>query len=190
MKTKLKTISIMGKPYVTVNSRLKYFREEFIGYKLLSEVISNENGKCLIKATILDDKNIAVATGHGFEDESKGNINKTSYVENCETSAWGRALGNLGIGIDNEVRSYEEMTNAIEGQKAKDARGKKYKEDVCAKVETIKKESLKEMLPECNTVQETIDIWWLLTKKQQEDEETKGWFSARKSQLNDEGIYA
>ena len=45
------------------------------------------------------------------------------------------------------------------------------------------------MLPRCVTVQETIDIWWLLTKKQQEDVETKGWFSARKSQLNDEGIY-
>ena len=180
----------MGKPYVTVNSRLKYFREEFIGYKLLSEVISNENGKCLIKATILDDKNIAVATGHGFEDESKGNINKTSYVENCETSAWGRALGNLGIGIDNEVRSYEEMTNAIEGQKAKEARGKKYKDSVAAKTQTIRKEDLEKMLPECETHKEmTENLWWLLTKEQQEDKETIGWFSARKSQLNDEGIY-
>jgi len=190
MTTKLKTISIMGKPYVTVNSRLKYFREEFIGYKLLSEVLSNENGKCLIKATILDDKNIAVATGHGFEDESKGNINKTSYVENCETSAWGRALGNLGIGIDNEVRSYEEMTNAIEGQKAKEARGKKYKDSVAAKTQTIRKEDLEKMLPECETHKEmTENLWWLLTKEQQEDKETIGWFSARKSQLNDEGIY-
>ena len=91
MKTKLKTIALKHKnkngvmvetPYVTVNSRLKYFREEFIGYKLLSEVISNEGGKCLIKASVIDDKGEVIATGHGFEDESKGNINKTSYVEN------------------------------------------------------------------------------------------------------------
>ena len=186
MKTKLKTISIMGKPYVTVNSRLKYFREEFIGYKLLSEVISNENGKCLIKATILDDKNIAVATGHGFEDESKGNINKTSYVENCETSAWGRALGNLGIGIDNEVRSYEEMTNVIEGQKAKDARGKKYKDSVCAEKETIKKGNIEELLTDCKTLDEITELKWLLTEKQQADKETQEWFNLRYSQLKDE----
>jgi len=152
----------------------------------LSEVISNENGKCLIKATILDDKNIAVATGHGFEDESKGNINKTSYVENCETSAWGRALGNLGIGIDNEVRSYEEMTNAIEGQKAKEARGKKYKDSVCAKEQTINKDDLKVMLQDCREVDEVIGIWWLMTKEQQADKELKEWFGLRKSQLKDE----
>ena len=176
----------MGKPYVTVNSRLKYFREEFIGYKLLSEVISNENGKCLIKATILDDKNIAVATGHGFEDESKGNINKTSYVENCETSAWGRALGNLGIGIDNEVRSYEEMTNAIEGQKAKEARGKKYKDSVCAKEQTINKDDLEVMLEDCEKLDEITEIKNLLTKEQQADIEIKGWFNLRYSQLKDE----
>jgi hypothetical protein len=189
MKTKLKTIDIKGTPYVTVNSRLKYFREEFIGHKLISEVISNIDGKCLIKATILNDKDIVVATGHAFEDESKGFINKTSYVENCETSAWGRALGCLGIGIDNEVRSYEEMTTALEGQKSKEARTKKYKDDVCAEVETIHKEDLGELLPNCKTVMEVTQIWWLMTKEQQEDKELKGWFTIRKKQLNDEGIY-
>lgn len=186
MTTKLKTIDIKGTPYVTVNSRLKYFREEFIGYKLLSEIISNVDGKCLIKATVLDDNNVVVATGHAFEDESKGFINKTSYVENCETSAWGRALGNLGIGIDNEVRSYEEMTNALEGQKAKEARGKKYKEGIYAKEQTINKEDIRTMLEDCRTLDESVGVWWLLTKKQQDDTEIKEWFTLRKSQIIDE----
>ena len=44
-------------------------------------------------------------------------INETSYVENCETSAWGRALGNFGIGIDTSVASADEVVNATNSQK-------------------------------------------------------------------------
>ena len=36
-------------------------------------------------------------------------INKSSYVENCETSAWGRALANFGIGVDSSIASAEEV---------------------------------------------------------------------------------
>ena len=43
-------------------------------------------------------------------------INKTSFIENCETSAWGRCLGNLGIGIDSSVATYEEVSNALNNQ--------------------------------------------------------------------------
>jgi hypothetical protein len=43
-------------------------------------------------------------------------VNKTSYIENCETSAWGRALGNLGIGIDASIASAEEVITAIAQQ--------------------------------------------------------------------------
>ena len=174
----------MGKPYVTVNSRLKYFREEFIGYKLLSEVISNENGKCLIKATILDDKNIAVATGHACEKDGVGFINRTSHVENCETSAWGRALGNFGIGISAAVASYEEVANAIEQRKPV-TKEKKYKDSVCAKVESINKDNLPDMLENCFNTQEAIDIWWLLTKEQQADKEIQELFKRAKEQLQE-----
>ena len=45
-------------------------------------------------------------------------INKTSYVENCETSAWGRALANFGIGLGTSVASADEVANAIENQKS------------------------------------------------------------------------
>ncbi len=51
-------------------------------------------------------------------EEEKGStfINKTSYVENCETSAWGRALANFGIGLETSVASADEVKNAIANQ--------------------------------------------------------------------------
>ena len=44
-------------------------------------------------------------------------VNKTSYIENCETSAWGRALGNLGIGINESIASAEEVVSAVNEEK-------------------------------------------------------------------------
>ena len=59
------------------------------------------------------------ASGHAEERRGSSFINKTSYVENCETSAWGRALGNFGIGLDTSVASYDEVANAIKNQTTK-----------------------------------------------------------------------
>ena len=42
---------------------------------------------------------------------------QTSFVENCETSAWGRCLANLSIGIDSSIASALEMQNAVRNQK-------------------------------------------------------------------------
>jgi uncharacterized lipoprotein NlpE involved in copper resistance len=60
--------------------------------------------------------NSLLGTGHAYEKESSSFINKTSYIENCETSAVGRALGMAGFGIDTSVCSAEELTNAINNQ--------------------------------------------------------------------------
>lgn len=118
---KLKTVTIKGKEYVEVNERLKFFRseEKYKDYSLESEIIELQNGVVTIKAIIRDCNGVIKATGLAQEKESSSYINKTSYIENCETSAWGRALGNLGIGIDTSVASAEEVENAIENQKAK-----------------------------------------------------------------------
>ena len=51
-----------------------------------------------------------------YEKENSTFINKTSYIENCETSALGRALGIAGFGIDTSVASAEEVQNAINNQ--------------------------------------------------------------------------
>ena len=60
-----------------------------------------------------------MATGIAYEVMGSSYINKTSFIENCETSAWGRALGNLGIGIDTSIASAFEVNNAIIQQETK-----------------------------------------------------------------------
>ena len=72
--------------------------------------------KSVIKASVIDENGRVVATGFAQEDRTSSTINRTSFVENCETSAWGRALGNLGIGIDVSIASAEEMEIAVAKQ--------------------------------------------------------------------------
>lgn len=112
----MKTVDIKGKAYVEVNERIKYFRENYKGWSLESDLLSLDNGVCVIKATIRDENGIVKANGLAYEKENSTFINKTSYIENCETSAWGRALGNLGIGIDTSIASAEEVINAVNNQ--------------------------------------------------------------------------
>lgn len=112
----MKTVSIKGKSYVEVNERLKYFRQNFKGYSLLSEIVELTDEKIVIKARILSPDLIEVANGLAYELSGSSFINKTSYIENCETSAWGRALANFGIGLDNSVASADEVSQAIELQ--------------------------------------------------------------------------
>ena len=70
----------------------------------------------MIKAVITNEEGKVVATGLAEEVKGSSFINKTSYVENCETSAWGRALANFGIGLDTSVASADEVKNAIANQ--------------------------------------------------------------------------
>lgn len=116
---KFKTTNIKGKEYVEVNERIKYFREsgEYKGWSLTSEVFHLDQESCVIKASVINSEGAIVATGFAQEDKSSSYINKTSYVENCETSAWGRALANLGIGIDTSIASSNEVAIAIAKQK-------------------------------------------------------------------------
>lgn len=113
-----KTTNIKGKQYVEVNERIKYFRsaKEFAGWTLTSELISLEPDSCVVRAEIRNAEGMLVATGFAQEDRTSSHINKTSYVENCETSAWGRALANLAIGIDTSIASSDEVAMAIAKQ--------------------------------------------------------------------------
>ena len=115
----MKTINIKGKEYVEVHERLKYFRANYKDYALISEVVDKMDNTVLIKASILDGKGVVKATGLAEEEKGSTFINKTSYVENCETSAWGRALANFGIGLDASVASADEVQNAIVNQDKK-----------------------------------------------------------------------
>ena len=111
--TKLPTVDIKGKKYVLINDRLKYFRENYPNYCLETHLAEVNGESALIRAIIRDDKDRIVATGSAYERADNGFINKTSHVENCETSAWGRALANFGIGIDESIASAHEVANAV-----------------------------------------------------------------------------
>ena len=113
----MKSIKIKGKDYIEVNERIKHFRKEYPNFSLTSEVIEKTPDSVLIRATITNENGVDVATGLAEETKGTTYINETSYVENCETSAWGRALGNFGIGIDTSIASADEVVNAVNNQK-------------------------------------------------------------------------
>lgn len=111
----LGTVDIKGKEYVQVNQRVIAFRKLFPEGSIVTDLIHFGDGVCVVKATVLDDGKV-ISTGLAYEKEGSTFINKTSYLENCETSAVGRALGLLGIGIDTSIASADEMQTAIINQ--------------------------------------------------------------------------
>lgn len=122
--SELLTTNIKGKEYVQVNERVKAFRKVYPTGYINAEMISNAGGVCTFRASVgycvyNEDGTVirhTLATGTAYEKESSSYINKTSYIENCETSAIGRALGFAGFGIDTSIASSEEVVNAIEQQ--------------------------------------------------------------------------
>ena len=115
---KFKTTNIRGKQYVEVNERIKFFRQEdqYKNWTIATEFTVLDGEVAVCKATIADTDGRVVATGHAHEERSGSSINKTSFVENCETSAIGRSLAMLGIGIDTSIASANEVEEAIAKQ--------------------------------------------------------------------------
>lgn len=118
------TVNIKGKEYAPVSERVAAFRGVCPDYAITTEVVSYTDGEWVLKATISDDDGRILATGYASEKVGAGNINRTSALENAETSAVGRALGFLGIGIAASIASADEVTNAaaqLEEIKAREA---------------------------------------------------------------------
>lgn len=112
----IKTVDIKGNDYAQVNDRIKAFRELCPNGTITTDIIELANGVVTMKATVYDEEGKILGTGLAQEKESSSFINKTSYIENCETSAVGRALGFAGIGVDGSMCSAEELVNAITSQ--------------------------------------------------------------------------
>lgn len=141
----LKTIPIKDKDYVPVDERLKAFHKYYYGH-IETEVL--ERDTCIDQLSGKQaERYIVVArvypysfdmeadehtrsrfySGSASEISTQGFINKTSALENCETSAIGRALGIMGIGLDNGVASYQEVKQAKKSQEQAMARSTDYK---------------------------------------------------------------
>ena len=118
-------VNIKGKSYVMVNERVKSIRDEDNEYYIDTSIqsISDDQSLVIMKATLSDKDGSILSSGHAQEDKSDASsmVNSTSHIENCETSAIGRCLGNYGIGIDGSIASAEEVSDAIINQKANEA---------------------------------------------------------------------
>jgi hypothetical protein len=100
--------------YIMVNERIMEFYSKYPEGRIETEIVSNDSGQIVFKAYVFKrfEDSIPSATGHAMEKEGNSFINKNSHVENCETSAVGRALAMLGLSIKKSIASYEEVANA------------------------------------------------------------------------------
>ena len=91
-------INIHGKQYTTVARRVQDFWDAGNEWSITTEILHRDEDVVIMKAVIADDSGRVRATGHAEEWRKSSQINKTSAVENAETSAIGRALACLGYG--------------------------------------------------------------------------------------------
>ena len=113
---KLGTTKIKGKPYVMVNDIVQGFRELYPEGCIETEILEYVEGAyCSVIARCYktEESTRPLATGHAQETVDKNPVNRTSMLENAETSAVGRCLGFLGIGSVESIASADEMNKAL-----------------------------------------------------------------------------
>ncbi len=109
------TVNIHGKEYETVASRVARFRELYkTEYSITTELVSRDETTVVMKAIIASNDQV-IATGYAEENRTSSTINRTSALENCETSAIGRALAAFGM-AGTEYASADEVAQAISNQ--------------------------------------------------------------------------
>lgn len=109
------TVNIRGKDYKLISTRVSEFVEARPDWSIETEIISLDAESVVIKAIIKDESGRVRATGFAEEFRASSNINRTSALENCETSAIGRCLSACGF-AGTEYASAEEVANAITNQ--------------------------------------------------------------------------
>jgi hypothetical protein len=97
--------------YEPVEVRIARFYGDHATGRVLTDLIAYGDGNYVVKATVYRDaEDIPAATGYAQESVTQRGVNSTSALENCETSAIGRALANLGYATKGKRASREEMT--------------------------------------------------------------------------------
>ena len=119
-------VPIKGKDYKLIVQRVKEFRDAHPDWGMHSEVIHHDSERVIVKVWITDTDNRVRGTGLAEEDRGASRINETSAMENCETSAFGRALASVGFGGDVSYASADEVINAINTQDAEVAKDHKH----------------------------------------------------------------
>lgn len=109
---KNKAVDIKGKKYILVSDRVLYFNETYPKGYIQTELLSEpQDTRVVVRATVSPEEGRRF-TGMAQEVVGEGYINKTSALENCETSAVGRALAMMGIGVIDSIASIDEINKA------------------------------------------------------------------------------
>lgn len=113
---KSKAVKIQGKSYVLVSDRILYFNDEYPAGCISTHLISEPDSQTVIvRAVVTPDASGEPGrqfTGHSQAVIGQGMVNKTAALENAETSAVGRALAMMGIGVIESVASVDELAKA------------------------------------------------------------------------------
>jgi hypothetical protein len=148
MNLEEKAVDIHGKKYVLVADRILAFNQAYQNGSIQTELIKFDDKIVVVKAYIYPDISNPqrVFTGYSQAKWGDGYINKTSALENAETSAVGRALAMLGIGILDSVASVDEIKKAeqTEEQETDEQKKQKIKEQIkkIIKIKDITKEEI------------------------------------------------
>jgi len=111
-------VKIHNKDYFTVAERIAKFRAEHPDYSIETQLILQDDEKVVMKALIFGatvEGAVPISTGYAEEVRSATAINRTSALENAETSAVGRALAFYGL-AGTEIASADEVAGAIAQQ--------------------------------------------------------------------------
>jgi hypothetical protein len=110
-----KAIDLKGKKYVLVSDRILYFNETYPDGAIECHLISEPDADMVVmQAVVTPDAHNPMRSFTGYSQAKWGDgfVNKTSAIENCETSAVGRALGMMGIGVIDSIASIDEIKKA------------------------------------------------------------------------------
>jgi|TARA_B100000315_G_scaffold97710_1_gene89866 hypothetical protein len=137
-------VNIKGKNYRLVSDRVKQFRQDYSGHRLQTEMLHFDGSHLILKVSVLDSKGNVIADGIAAEKVGSSNINQTSFAENCQTSAVGRALAFLDEKLmGDSLPSADEMTGAINQQT----------------IQKVKVDAICDVLRVCKTEEQLKDIW-------------------------------
>lgn len=153
----IKTTDIKGKGYAQVNERIKAYRKVYPTGSIETEIQDLKDDYVRMRTVVTDENDKIIATGTASEtNNGKNKINLTSMIENCETSAVGRALGFAGFGVDSSIASAEDIEKS-NSKNDYEIFKDMYIKDFQAK--EIVKNTIKDLMRKLGIVKDELNKW-------------------------------